>query len=166
MIDATAENRPHNTQKGSFECCEDASGPAQMLREELERLGVVLSIDPAGGLAFDAPAEVAGEELLARLRSHRDALLALLERTEERAAIVEHDGEPAPQVDPEPAGPSYLPALPAVVCPWCHCGDRLREEADALACDACGRVAWWFEDASAVRADWRALLEVHPVGVG
>ncbi|HMO94406.1 MAG TPA: hypothetical protein PKD64_19645 [Pirellulaceae bacterium] len=60
--------------------------------ERLRALGVVLSIDGDGRLAYDAPADVLGDDLLAEMRAHRDELLGLVELIEERAAIREYDG--------------------------------------------------------------------------
>jgi hypothetical protein len=48
------------------------------LLERLRALGVVLSIDGDGRLAYDAPADVLGDELLDEMRAHRDELLALV----------------------------------------------------------------------------------------
>ncbi len=62
------------------------------LLERLRALGVVLSIDGDGRLAYDAPADVLGDDLLAEMRAHRDELLGLVELIEERAAIREYDG--------------------------------------------------------------------------
>jgi len=59
---------------------------------ELRALGVVLSINVNGRLAYDAPEGVVTDSILAQVREHRDELLAVVERIEERAAIMEHDG--------------------------------------------------------------------------
>ena len=44
----------------------------------LRSVGVVLSLDDEGRLAFDAPADVLTDELLAKMRSHRDGLIGCL----------------------------------------------------------------------------------------
>lgn len=62
------------------------------LFRRLVRLGVVLSMAPDGRLAFDAPDGVLGDNLLDSMRVHRDELLALIERFEERAAVRQFDG--------------------------------------------------------------------------
>ena len=64
--------------------------PETLIRE-LQAVGVRLFIQD-GRLAFDAPDGVMTNELLARLRDDRDAVLAAMELIKERAAIVEHDG--------------------------------------------------------------------------
>ncbi|MDZ4849995.1 MAG: DUF4326 domain-containing protein, partial [Pirellulaceae bacterium] len=95
----SAKNVPHNSQynpetarnPGSVNCVH-GSEHVRLLVVELRALGVVLSVDGDGRLIFDAPAGVMTDERLAQLRSDRDAVLALVERFEERAAIIEHDG--------------------------------------------------------------------------
>ena len=137
------------------------------LLAELRALGVVLSIDGDGRLAYDAPAGVLGDDLMARMRAERDGLLALVERFEERAAIAEFDGrltredaEALAWESIEPRGPEYLPPMTGVSCPWCGCGERLLEHSEGLRCDGCGRDAWRFEDEAIVRCDWVELVEL------
>ncbi len=164
--------------------CVHGSGGVESLLRELRGLGVVLSIDADGRLAYDAP-EPLGDALLSRLRDHRDGLLAAVEQFEERAAIVEHNaklsrcdaervalaemlGEPVPTV--EPMRPThtvelvvegvvessvYLPVMSGVLCPWCRACEYLRTVDDkCLWCDNCDQLAFRFEGDAIVRADW------------
>jgi hypothetical protein len=120
------------------------------LLERLRGLGVLLSIDGDGRLAYDAPADALGDDLLAEMRSHRDELLALVERFDERAAIVEHDGGLA--LDDLAGDPNRqsvtmshnqnIEPIPGVICPWCRRGDCLIDADDGLGCDRCGRLAF------------------------
>lgn len=75
------------------------------LLAQLRLMGVVLSLDVDGKLAFDAPADVLTDDLLAKMRAHRDELWALVEQEEERAAIVEFDG---PHSSPAASGQACL----------------------------------------------------------
>ncbi len=56
---------------------------------ELRLLGVVLWIDGDGRLAFDAPPHVLDDELLGRMKSNRDELLAEVRASESRARAEE-----------------------------------------------------------------------------
>ncbi len=107
------------------------------LLAELRALGVVLSIDD-GRLAYDGPADVLTDDLLARMRDERDGLLAALT-----------------------ASPEYLAPMPAVFCPWCQAGDFLLEHPQGLRCDQCGRNAWRLKGDAIERADWVELREVE-----
>lgn len=155
--------------------CVHGSGGVESLLRELRGLGVVLSIDADGRLAYDAP-EPLGDALLSRLRAHRDGLLAAVEQFEERAAIVEHNaklsrcdaervalaemlGEPVPTVEPVVEAvvdpPIYLPVMHGVLCPWCRACEFLRAvDDDCLWCDNCDQLAFRFEADAIVRADW------------
>ena len=53
-------------------------GRADKLLSDLRALGVILSIDADGRLAYDGPAGVIGNELLGRMRAEQDGLLATL----------------------------------------------------------------------------------------
>jgi len=70
----------------------DDLGKAKILFRRLIRLGVVLSMTDDGRLVYDAPASVLDADLLETIRFHRDQLLELVERFEERAAIAQYDG--------------------------------------------------------------------------
>ncbi len=105
---------------------------------ELLTLGVTLSIDGDGRLAYDAPAGVIDDDLLSRMRAERHGLLAAItERT----------------------GPEYLAPIPGVICPWCRLGEQLLEYAKGLHCDRCDRVVFRFEGDSIIRVDWVDLIE-------
>ncbi len=130
---------------------------AKSVIRELRALGVYLSIDARGRLAFDAPEGVIGEEMIALIRNHRDELLATVERLEERTAILEHDAG-LDRSDAERTAweeiiddaPEVMPC--GVICPWCR-GRRLVESLDGLRCWDCRRLAWVFVSGSIVRAD-------------
>jgi TubC N-terminal docking domain len=115
-------------------------GRVEKLLAELRALGVVLSIDGDGRLAYDAPAGVIGDDLLGRMRAERVGLLELL--------ASEH------------TGPDYLAPMPGVICPWCSSDKHLLEHPEGLRCDQCGRDAFRFEGGSIVRADYVELIEV------
>ncbi len=130
---------------------------AKSLIRELRALGVLLSIDARGRLAFDAPEGVIGEEMIALIRNHRDELLATIESLEERAAILEHDAgmdrsdaESAAWEDVVNEAPEPMP--PGVICPWCN-GSRLVDALEGLRCWNCGQLAWVSVAGSTVRAD-------------
>jgi len=73
---------------------------SKQLFSDLRSAGVVLSIDRDGRLAFDGPDDVLTDDRLSVMRSHRDDLLALVERFEERAAVVQYDGGlPRPEAE-------------------------------------------------------------------
>ena len=164
--------------------CVHGLGGAESLLQELRRLGIALSIDDDGRLAYDAPAPL-GDELLSRLRANREALLAVVEQFEERAAIVEYGaklsrgdaeriamaemfGEPVPLIDPvrpmantEPMVEAvveqsgYWPVMSGVLCPWCRACEFLRAVDDeALWCYNCDQLTFRFEGDGIVRADW------------
>lgn len=102
------------------------------LLAELRGRGVVLSIDPERRLAYDALAGVLSDELLGRMRTERDGLLA------ER----------------------FLVPMPWVICPWCRADCDMVEIPSGLRCDRCGRDAWRFLGGSIVRCDWIERQEV------
>lgn len=109
------------------------------LLRELRSLGVELSIDGGGRLAFDGPGEVIDDDLLARMRANRDGLMALI-RARPTEALV---GDP---------GPECIEPIPGVICPWCNGGDRLIDSDAGLDCDRCGRLAFrWLGDRSIER---------------
>ena len=147
-----------------FEDIEYGSGGPEKLLADLRAAGVVLSIE-GDRLAFDAPAGVMTDGLLARMRSHREELLALVESFEERAAVIEHDGElpraeaerrawacvlgdpagddPDPPAESSSADPALGdPSVPSsIVCPWCRSAD-LVDAPEGLRCRGCDRLAW------------------------
>ena len=65
---------------------------AEILLSELRARGVELSIDPSGGLAFNAPKGVMTNMIMERIRAQRDELVDLLELFDERAAVAQYDG--------------------------------------------------------------------------
>lgn len=65
---------------------------ALIILKELLSLNTVLSINDDGRLAYEAPNGVMTADRLASVRTHRDELLALVERMEERTAIMQFDG--------------------------------------------------------------------------
>jgi hypothetical protein len=140
---------------------------AEKLLSELRACGVVLSITPERAIKFNAPKGVLNNVIMQRIRANREDLLAVLERFEERAAIMEYDGvlarddaERMALVDvlDKPLSPEYLPEEPGWLCPWCRRGDRLIDADDGLRCGRCNRNAFvWIGD-SIVRADY---VSVH-----
>ena len=121
---------------------------ATELMAELRSLGVLLSIGADGSLAYDAPAGVMTDSLIARMRAEREGLLAAVEREDaERPAWNELKVA-------EASGPEYLAPMRGVCCPWCTSGEHLLELPEGLLCDNCGREAFRFEGGSIVRADW------------
>ena len=130
---------------------------AKAFYRELIALGVALSIDARGRLGFDAPKGVMTDELMIGIRSHREELVAIVERIEERAAIMEHDAG-IPRSDAERMArmeviddtPEPMPA--GVICPWCQ-GRRLMDSSGGLKCWDCRRLAWVSVSGSIVRAD-------------
>jgi hypothetical protein len=136
---------------------------AEKLLSELRAYGVVLSITPERSLAFKAPKGVMTNLIVQRIRANRDDLLDLLERFEERAAIMEYDGGLAREdaermalVDMlnKPPTPEYLPEEPGWLCPWCRRGDRLIEADDGMRCGRCDRQAFLRDGNAIVRADY------------
>ncbi len=69
---------PNNPGRSSSGDIGDDSGAAESLFRRLVDLGVVLSMDPEGRLAIDAPAGVLSDELVGLVRLHRERLLALV----------------------------------------------------------------------------------------
>jgi hypothetical protein len=147
------------------------------LYRRLRTLGIRLSIDPAGRLAFDAPSGAMTSQLREDIRAHRIELLGLLESISERAAILEHDSgmsrEDAERIAleglmaiarPSPtssaASTTSAPMDPrdeempdGVICP--HCGSRqLVDDPGGMRCKPCGRLAWILDGPSIVRADY------------
>ena len=85
MRNETTETHPRNTHNGpvdgptlNSEDCEDGSRRIEILFSDLKAVGVNLFIED-GRLGFDAPDGAMTESLLARVRSCRDGLLALLQ---------------------------------------------------------------------------------------
>ena len=69
----------------NIEYFEDDYRSGENLFRRLRSLGVSLFTDGAG-LGFDSPEGVITDELLSEMRAHRDDLIAVAERFEERAA--------------------------------------------------------------------------------
>lgn len=63
------------------------------LLQQLHALGVVLTPSPDGTLRYKAPKGVLTPALLDGMRQHKAALHDLVEAFEERAAILECDGQ-------------------------------------------------------------------------
>jgi hypothetical protein len=131
--------------------------PAESVFRELRALGVVLSINRDGRLICDAPEGVVSESVMARIRSHRDDLLGIVERIEERAGILEYDAgldrrEAERRALAEVINDSPEPMPPGVICPWCN-GSRLVDALEGLRCWDCGRIAWVRRGRSIIRAD-------------
>lgn len=107
------------------------------LLAELRALGVELAINCDGQLAFDGPRDVIDDELLARMRTNREGLLALLSISQVTAPVS------------------------GVICPWCRRGDRLIDSDAGLNCDRCWRLAFRrLADGSIARVDHVDLIEV------
>ncbi len=133
------------------------------LLAHLRSVGVVLSIDADGRLAYDAPDVALTSDLLARMRAERDGLLALVDRNQERAAIIElyRDDVVVPK-------PERLAPMTGVYCPWCRSAGDLVEIVDGLHCLNCNRRAWHLDsDGAIVRCDWLEprLLEIPAVSI-
>ena len=122
---------------------------------ELFSLNTVLSVNADGRLAYEGPSGVMTAERLAFVRNHRDELLAIVERIEERAAIMEIDGG-LPQAEAERLARQETlgdsSERPAILCPYCR-GCSLIEDPNGYRCESCNRLAWLYEGASIVRAD-------------
>ncbi len=178
---------PHNSQyypesariAGSVNCVH-GSESVRSLIVEVRALGVLLSIDSDGRLAFDAPVDVMTNQRIGRLRANRDSILALVERIEERAAIVEHDGRMSRAdaerlawseiIRPDPVlktvglksiGPLSMGIKPEPVlmpegvhCPHCR-SQSFNDDPRGCRCVDCGRLAWLtMANGSIVRADF------------
>ena len=104
-------------------------GGIEILFSELQSVGVSLFIED-GRLAFDAPADVMTTELMDRVRSCRDGLIALLQGKQTTI--------------PEPSG---------AICPYCR-GESLEDVELGWRCCNCKRLGWiWLPGGSIVRAD-------------
>lgn len=101
----------------------DDFGRAKKLMAELIGLGVVLRADD-GKLAYDAPAGAITDDLLARMRTDRDGLLAIL------AGLAD---------DPVAAHGDRFETT--IVCPFCR-GRDLVDDAGGLRCGRCRALAW------------------------
>lgn len=130
---------------------------ARFLFQELHALGVLLQIDDRGRLSFEAPEGVVSEALIVRIRADASELLAIVERVEERAAVMEHDGgvarveaERMARMEVIDDAPEQMPV--GVHCPACQ-GRRLIDDPKGLRCWDCGRLAWVRIVGAIVRAD-------------
>lgn len=126
------------------------------LLAELRASGVMLSIGPGGRLAYDAPAGAINDELMARMRAHRDELLATIECVEESAAIAEHDGG---MIRSEAESMAWA-ECPGVICPGCRSGTHMIVIDGGLYCQSCQRDAWRFDGDAIVRCDWSPMIEM------
>lgn len=137
-------------------------GGAESLLAELLAAEVRLWIE-GGRLGFDGPVT---HTQVDRMRSHRDELLGLVERFEERAAVAEHDGQLS-RADAEAMAIADLMGDrvgdgsaknagwgPGWLCPTCCRGDRLADRNDGWHCLRCDRPAWRWVGDSFVRCDW------------
>jgi hypothetical protein len=134
---------------------------AEILLSELRSRGVELSIDPSGGLAFNAPKGVMTDSIVDRIRAHRDELVDLLERLDERAAIAQYGGGLS-RSDAERLALAELltkkhdvaPELAGVICPYCR-SIEFEDVERGWRCRKCHRLAWvWLPGGSIVRADY------------
>jgi hypothetical protein len=137
---------------------------AEKLLSELRSRGVKLSIDPSGGLAFNASKGVMTNRIMERIRAKLEDLVALLERLDERAAIMEHDGgmdrdsadrhawaDVVDRAFKHVDAPEEMPV--GAICPWCK-GRRLIDDPGGCRCWDCRRLAWVRIGESIVRADY------------
>ena len=134
--------------------------------------GIILSIDGAGRLAFDAPSELMTPTMRDDIRAHRTELISILESIAERSAIMEHDGNMSREaadrmalediignstqevIEPMPRGAS---------CPYCSSRDLI-DDPKGCRCERCGAMAWVIVGGSIVRADCEKIdLEIEPV---
>lgn len=173
-----AKNTAVYPDRGSFgDIGPDSCGVKSLFRR-LAALGVILSAD-ADGLAIDAPGGVLGDDLVGLIRAHRDKLLVLVERFNERSAIMQYDGglsraeaERLALADlmgsldraDDPAGePEPLPLVVGWLCPWCRSGDRLADDPEGWRCLRCDRLAWRWVGDGIERCDWIEPRAVNPV---
>ncbi len=134
----------------SVDIAHTSGGPEKLLAV-LRSSGVVLSIE-GDRLAFDAPEGVLTDELLDRMRAHREELLGLI-------GPVESSSD-----DPAPGG-SSVPS--SIACPRCRSADLI-DEPEGLRCGDCDRLAWFdLPGGGWVRADHAELdlIEIGPDSV-
>ena len=123
----------------------------QILFRDLQAVRVTLFIED-GRLGFDAPDGALTDELLARLRADREAVLAALVKQTDTPEIL--SGEIEQPVDPVPES-DEMP--PGIHCPFCSCR-RFTDEPRGMRCRNCSRLAWLFlPNGSAVRFDCAKL---------
>lgn len=148
----------------NIEYFEDDYRSGENLFRRLRSLGVSLFTNGAG-LGFDSPEGVITDELLSEMRAHRDDLLAVVERFEERAAVAQHVGGLI-RSEAERLALSELPAKKQVVapeplrmsisgvfCPFCR-ADKFEELPHGdWRCRRCEKVAWRWLGESFVRVD-------------
>lgn len=99
----------------NIEYFEDDYRSGENLFRRLRSLGVSLFTNGAG-LGFDSPEGVITDELLSEMRAHRDDLIAVAERFEERAAVAQYDGGLI-RSEAERLALSELPTAKQVVAP-------------------------------------------------
>jgi hypothetical protein len=97
--------------------------PADLLAE-LRSLGVTLTLSPERRLRYKAPRGVITPELFEAIQTHREPLLDLVERGEERATVEQEEAHPA----------ADSPQLPP--CALCG-GDERWDDHNVLRCVAC-----------------------------
>lgn len=129
---------------------------ALVILKELLSLNTVLSINTDGRLAYEAPSGVMTADRLASVRTHRDELLALVERIEERTAIMQFDGglpkEEAERLAKQEAFQASN-ERPPTFCPYCGGCSTTIDDSNGCRCSSCTRLAWLNDGASIVRAD-------------
>lgn len=154
-------NSPTDAQGADSVYCVQGLEGTEKLFSDLRSAGVELSVDREGRLAFDGPDHVLTDDRLATMRAHRDGLLALVERFEERAAVAQYDGGLS-RSDAERLALAELltkkhdgaPELAGVICPYCRSMAFEDVERGWQCCD-CKRLAWiWLPGGSIVRADY------------
>lgn len=155
------------------------------LYRRIQAMGIVLSIDRDGRIAYDAPSGAMTSKLVDSIRAHRIELLEILESIDERAAIIEHDGgmsrEDADRMALEEVianamsspttssatrcSTSTSPAMAdgrdsmrpqGLNCPYCQ-SRQLYCDPRGKRCRRCARLAWIVDGQSIVRADYEKV---------
>lgn len=136
-----SHNSPGNVTGVNSVDCVHAGCEVETLLSDLAAADVRLSVDGAGQLAIDAPAHVLTDDLLSRIRSMRDALIAKMPNR-------------MPSDEPKTE-------LGTVRCPFCG-GVEFDDRDAGLLCVECLQLAWLNDAGGLVRADW---AEVEMEGV-
>jgi len=155
-----AQNPQNSVLSGSvkpFADIADGRSSAEDLYSELRTREVILSVSRSGALEFDAPKNAITDSLRGRIQVHLAELLSLVERIEERAAIIEHEGrvtraeaERMSRMELIDDAPEEMPQ--GVYCPSCQ-GRRLIDDPEGLRCWDCRGLAWVWISGAIVRAD-------------